>query len=225
MLAYNNDPLVKKALLDEVRWHRRADAIVRNYGYWIGGKGCSIGCLSHDPSGGHRALADLTGVPVQLLYLVDKFFENLAPAASGAWTERFWHTVPIGADLSGVWPKWVVETLRDDLLPLPDIQAWPDCTKAIQGVITLYANGMPTKKGAAARAAAEPAAAAAAARAAARAAAWAAEAAARAAWAAAWAAKTAWAAAWAAEAATEAATAAAWNRMADRLIRLVKEAQ
>ena len=220
MLAYLNDPKLKAKTVSEMAAHRKADELVKGR-YWDGEKGCAVGCLSKDGKGGHDALSARLGVPPQLLHLEDVVFENLPTALSEKWPERFLKAIPVGADLSRVWPEWVVETLRDDLLPLAKSE--PKCVVAIEAVIHVY-----EQKEIDVAAASDAARAARAAASAASAAAWAARAAASASSdaSAAWAASDA-SAAWAARAAAWAASAArddAWERMADRLIRLLKAA-
>ena len=211
MLSYHNDPEVKRQALLEMRLHRKADALIKGR-YWENGKGCAVGCLTHDSVGNHQYLADLLNIPVQLAHLEDAIFENLDNGASQMWPERFLSAIPVGADLAKVWPQFAVETLTD-LLELPDVKEEPPVRVAIENVIALHRRVVLGEVVTANEwsAAASPAGSAAwSARSAAGSAAWSAE-------------RSAWSAA--GSAAGSAAWSAAWTKMADRLVRLIKEAK
>ena len=196
--------------------------------------------------GDHEALGDAIGVPAELLHLQDALFEGLDGDASSLFAVAFASALRDGQDLSRVSDLFLAETLRDDVLPLVT-EDQPNVRAAVTRVADGCADGWRNDDRAAARAAVAEAAAWAA-EAATWAAAEAAWAAAEAAWAtggaraaaeatgaaraalatgAAWAARAAGDArtAGAARAAAEAAAwAAAYQRMADRLVRLIGEA-
>lgn len=46
MKAFHNDPLIKKKYLSRVRAHKKADEIIKGR-YWEGGRGCAVGCTIH----------------------------------------------------------------------------------------------------------------------------------------------------------------------------------
>lgn len=142
-----------------------------------------------------RKDAAATGVPVELLYLQDALFEGLHGDASSQFAVAFAAALRDGQDLSRVSNLFLAETLRDDVLPLVTDE-FPNVRSAVTRVADGCADGWQNDD-----------------RAAAAAAAWAAAAAAE-------------AAAWDAEAAeaAAAASAAAYQRMADRLVRLIGEA-
>jgi hypothetical protein len=252
MIAYHNDQSVKDAILAQLAAHRKADALVQDYGYWKGGKGCAVGCTLH--SSDHAKYETRFGVPQMIAQIEDVVFEGLPVEKAREWPERLMKSVPVGADLSRVGWKFLHWILTDETVN-PGISD-PAVAKAISvvaGHIFHLSEGRLPWSGAALGATEAPRgvawrsmalgaadAAAAAARSAAYAACapWSAESAACAADAArsaAWsAASAAWTAekraAWAAErgakwSAANSAENAAYVRMSDKLIELIEEAQ
>lgn len=112
MLAYHNEPALKERTVAEMKLHREADQIVQGT-YWSDGRGCAVGCLTKDPTGGHEKYPTLWGIPEQLAYLEDTLFESLSVEASKDWPVRFLEAIPVGADLSRAWDKWQAWCLRD----------------------------------------------------------------------------------------------------------------
>ena len=57
MVAYHGDQTLKDRTLNQIAEHQRLNQIVQGT-YWQkkGGeyRGCAVGCLLHDPEGGHR---------------------------------------------------------------------------------------------------------------------------------------------------------------------------
>jgi hypothetical protein len=241
--AFHGEPAIKAHYLARVQAHRLNDEIRHGY-YWKDGRGCGVGCTLH--SNDHGAYEQELGIPRVLAYLEDGIFEALPAPHDSAWPEAFLLAIPVGADLTRVWPRFFLCLATDaahGLLRHVQAPAWAQQQAVIEQVIALYrawvtTGDIPGAAGAAAAAGAVRAARAASAASAAEAA-WAAEAAsaasaaeaAWAAWAAAWAA--ACVAAEAAEAARSAAAAAGaahgdrvgarlWQR--DLLLRLLAEA-
>ena len=226
MLAYHNDPKLRKSVIAQMVAHRKADELVQGYAYWKDGKGCAVGCLLK--SGNHVEYETKFGIPQMLAHLEDCIFEGLPVDKAKKWPERFLSAITPGQDLSTV--GWEFQhRLQINNLEFAKQQKFPNAViKAIELVIDILE---PMTKGkkvdeAAARSAAAAAEAAAAEAGAAAAAAEAAGAAAAAAAEAAWsaAAAAAGAAAWSAAAAAGAAawSAAAYEEMADLLIDIIK---
>lgn len=201
MLAYHNDPAIKSATIDRLATARKENRLIL------------------------EVVGKRIGIPEVLGYPLDAIYEGLNETGDTdlavAWPERFFAAIPVGADLSMVWPKWALWML-DQL----DSRGNERVAAAIKGVQDLYAEWVETgvmpaikRLSAAAERAGRTAAATDAAAAAAAAAAWAADAAADAADAAADAVVAA------ADAADEAAVRAYWRRAADELIRLLADAK
>lgn len=134
--AYNDNPALKTDLLNQMRGHREADTLVVGQ-YWKGGKGCAVGCLTKNRTGGHKEY-EKWGIPKELACLEDVLFEGLPYTKAFVWPERFLSAIPVGADLSGVWHRWCAETLRMDLLPLKEVQEDKAATAAIEAVAVLH---------------------------------------------------------------------------------------
>ena len=110
MLAFYNDQAIKDKYLSRVRLHRAADEIVKGQ-YWEGGKGCAVGCTVH--SSDHLAYETELGIPRIIARLEDRIFENLPNELAMTWPERFLDAIPVGKDLSRVWPKFAIFLLTD----------------------------------------------------------------------------------------------------------------
>ncbi len=110
LLAYHNDPAIKALYLARVRAHRAADQIVHGY-YWEHGKGCAVGCTLHGNN--HAAYEEELGIPQVLAHLEDGIFESLKAPYDVMWPEQFLDAIPVGADLSLVWPQFAVSLLED----------------------------------------------------------------------------------------------------------------
>jgi hypothetical protein len=249
LLAYHGDPKIKKALLAQLAAHRKADQIVQGYGYWTDGKGCAVGCTIH--SGKHADYETILGIPESIAYLEDAIFEWLPVEQARKWPERFSRAIKPGADLSLVAARFMVWMLIDPAKGVIRFSGDPQwkVEAAIRGVAELWQRVIDCRTVAdeewlaaesAARSAAESTARSArsawsAARSAAESAAWsawsaarsAAESTARSAWSAAAesAARSAWSAAAesaARSARSAAAESAAWQKMADKLIQLLR---
>jgi hypothetical protein len=124
-LAYLNDPRIRAKYLRRVRAHGKADAILQNHGYWKDGKGCAVGCTLH--SGNHYEYETKLGIPVELAYLEDHFFEQLPVKVAREWPNRFLSAIKVGADLSRVYDFWSAWNLIDP----------------VDGVITLVSEEFP----------------------------------------------------------------------------------
>ncbi|MCB1745516.1 MAG: hypothetical protein KDK91_34440, partial [Gammaproteobacteria bacterium] len=159
-------------LIERADAHREADEyIAGTYGdlrEWEGG--CAIGCAIHDlvhmgvlpattDTGDHAAIAEVTGIPEQLLQLEDAIFENLPDEERPAWPGCFLRAAH-GRDLSMAWPKFALWLLSDPSSPMYGPAQDNRARNAIAGVADLYREWVdtgtrpPKSKWAAARAAA-----------------------------------------------------------------------
>lgn len=138
MLAYTNTVLDKPTVLARVRAHRLADTLIFGKG-WCGvrdsGAGCAVGCTLHTYD--HTKYPAVIGVPVELAHLEDAIFDGFGRTDQKelglAWPERFLDAIPVGADLSMVWPRWALWMLRG----LND-RGNAQVRSAIDGVIAPY---------------------------------------------------------------------------------------
>jgi len=110
MIAYHGSHTTKDAYLARVQAHRAADEIIKGK-YWVGGKGCAVGCTIHGSD--HAAYERELGIPRFLAWIEDAIFERLPNDVARAWPERFLSAIKPGADLSKVGPKFIVWMLGD----------------------------------------------------------------------------------------------------------------
>lgn len=90
MRAFHGDKAIKAKYLARVRAHR---------------KGCAVGCTleAYD----HAQYPTEWGIPEQIVYLEGRLFELSTKADAKKWPAQFLRAIPVGADLSDVWSKWV----------------------------------------------------------------------------------------------------------------------
>ena len=89
---------IKADMLRQLQRHYAADEITQGH-YWKHGKGCAVGCLTHDPKGGHNRFPVMFGLPEQFARLIDSIFEGLPSDVAKGWPLRVIEAVPVGAIL------------------------------------------------------------------------------------------------------------------------------
>ena len=110
MLAFHNDKEIKQKYIDRVRAHMIADEIIKGL-YWENGRGCAVGCTIHGSD--HQKYEDELGIPTVLARLEDSIFEGLPNHLSKMWPLEFLEAIEVGADLSWIWPKFVIWLMTD----------------------------------------------------------------------------------------------------------------
>jgi hypothetical protein len=110
LIAYHGKKEIKAKYLTRVRAHRAADQLVRGTG-WTDGRGCAVGCTLHAYD--HARYPIELGVPEILARLEDKIFESIDEKRAMQWPTQFLAAIPVGADLSAVWPKFAAWMLRN----------------------------------------------------------------------------------------------------------------
>ncbi|MGH2876667.1 MAG: hypothetical protein ACRDLV_10485, partial [Solirubrobacteraceae bacterium] len=114
--AYHSDPALKTRTLAQIAAHRAADEILQGT-YYARCDGrlrvCAVGCVLHNPDGGHEAYETELGISAQLAHLEDGLFEAMALEAAKGWPGRFMSAIQSGADLSGVWPRFASWMMLD----------------------------------------------------------------------------------------------------------------
>lgn len=111
MLSFHGKQEIKDFYLNRVHQHRAADNLIHGT-RWDGYKGSAVGCTleKYDP----LAYENKLGIPQVLARLEDGIFENLPDENAMDWPEMFLTVIPVGVDLSFVWPKFAVWILIDD---------------------------------------------------------------------------------------------------------------
>ena len=213
MIAYHGDPKIKRSVLKQLRAHAKADELIKG-SYWRDGKGCAVGCLLHDPNGGHARYEPEFGVPQMLARLEDAIFEGLPVARSKTWPVAFMGSIAPGVDLSRVGWQFLHWLLTNKTVnPGIDHPLVRDAVKQCAEVMVPLTKSKPVAESAARSAWS-------AARSAARSAWSASRSAESAGSAAASASRSAWSAA---ESAAESAWSAAWSAEKDRILSLMAE--
>jgi hypothetical protein len=141
MIAFHGKDEVKQVYVKRVQAHRAADELRQGFGYWKKDdkgkfRGCAVGCTLH--SGIHGDYETKLGVPRILARLEDVIFERLPNDRAMAWPEEFLTTIPVGADLSLVWPKFAVWLLADPADGVIRFARSEKSRAAIQKVADLY---------------------------------------------------------------------------------------
>jgi len=114
MLAYHGDPALKAAVLAQMADHRAAERLVKGtYWSWTSGRGCAVGCLTYNPTGGHAEYPERWGIPEKLAWLEDAVFEHLPLDHATAWPLRFLAAIEPGSDLSGIYAAWSAALMLD----------------------------------------------------------------------------------------------------------------
>ena len=141
LIAYHNDPKLKRRVLKQLRAHAKADELIKG-NYWRDGKGCAVGCLLHDPNGGHARYEPEFGVPQMLARLEDAIFEGLPVARSKTWPVEFMRSIALGADLSRVGWQFLHWLLTDKTVnPGIDHPLVRDAVKQCADVMAALAKG------------------------------------------------------------------------------------
>ena len=125
MLAYHNNQAVKDRYVLRMRAHRAADELVAGVGWEPGNgqkpRGCAVGC-TFDAYDHTRGPVEI-GVPAELMRVEDSIFEGLARFGDDnehlAFPESFLTAIPVGADLSLVWPRFALWLLDGLDSPIP----------------------------------------------------------------------------------------------------------
>ena len=111
MRAFHNDYRIKENVLAQLQVHYDADEIVKG-SYWENGKGCAVGCTIHGSE--HKEYEDQLGIPESLAHLEDFLFEAMPNESAKEWPIHFIEAVPVGADLSLVEHKFKYWLLTDE---------------------------------------------------------------------------------------------------------------
>jgi hypothetical protein len=152
MLAYHSDPSLKTRVLAELATHEAADRLRQHHGYWrqLDGqfRGCGVGCtlesiraamgLARVEHNRHALYETYLGVPQVLAMYEDYLFERLSAEAARIFPRRFLASIPVGADLSMVWPRWMRAVLAEPGGVQAGVARRPAIKPAVDGVIALY---------------------------------------------------------------------------------------
>lgn len=144
--AYHSDPALKQKYVARLQRHVQAGTLVRGpTSMWNAThrRGCAISCTiqTYDLDAYEREL----GIPAQLAAVKDVFHEQLSHKWK-SWAGDFLQAVPVGADLSRVWPRFAMYMLTDAVWGMPKLGLLPIMDADLRDAHTLltrYVRGMP----------------------------------------------------------------------------------
>jgi len=125
MSAFFNSTELKNFVIEQLNNHKKLDQI-RQGVYFVEGKGCHLGCLTHCNEHSQQAADYMFNIPIKVAYLIESVFEGLEAGQAEEWVTNSIQAIPVGADLSLVHHKlayWLLgpdspasEGLRHDLV-------------------------------------------------------------------------------------------------------------
>ena len=155
-LAYHSDPKFKADFVQECIWHREQDRYISGTFQREdkeGFKGCSIGCSvnslkrlgknSIDYSD-HAGCAKLLGWPEWLCRLQDGIFEGLPAKDRPRFTEQLAQAIPVGADMTMIWPKfahWLLVDPKDGVIRLAETDQVRDAINTVGSLFQRWIDG------------------------------------------------------------------------------------
>ena len=162
-LSYQNDPSLKSRFCAHVERHRQLDMVVQGTygeddhdgeGKW---RGCAVACSLRSldeisgaklrqHNGNHTDLAKRLGIPLVLAYLEDQIFEGLPAESAQMWPTRFAQAIPIGRDLSMVWPRlahWLLVDEAQGVIRFANTDRTRDSIRAVAALFARHIAGDP----------------------------------------------------------------------------------
>jgi hypothetical protein len=146
MKSFHNKPELKEMMLEEVLKHQKADEIIQG-SYESRGKYCAVGCSieslntrlgKHYSHGDHSVYETELGIPKIIARLEDRIFEGLERKKAKMFPLRFIQAVPVGVDLSLVWPKFAMWLLGDEKDGVIKYVETDEQKKIIIDIVELY---------------------------------------------------------------------------------------
>jgi hypothetical protein len=146
MKTFHNKPELKEMMLEEVLKHQKADEIIQG-SYESRGKYCAVGCSieslntrlgKHYSHGDHSVYETELGIPKIIARLEDRIFEGLEREKAKMFPLRFIQAVPVGVDLSLVWPKFAIWLLGDEKDGVIKYVETDEQKKIIIDIVELY---------------------------------------------------------------------------------------
>jgi hypothetical protein len=146
MKTFHNKPELKEMMLEEVLKHQKADEIIQG-SYESRGKYCAVGCSieslntrlgKHYSHGDHSVYETELGIPKIIARLEDRIFEGLERKKAKMFPLRFIQAVPVGVDLSLVWPKFAIWLLGDEKDGVIKYVETDEQKKIIIDIVELY---------------------------------------------------------------------------------------
>lgn len=137
MQAYLNDEKLKDKTISDMELDIKAQRLVQGT-YWNSKKqnGCFVGCVIRGDA--HAKFELVLGIPRILARLADGIFEGLKYEDAKKFSVDFLQSIPVGADLSGVWDKFAYFLLVDPECGVIRLAKKNATKKSIQDVANMY---------------------------------------------------------------------------------------
>lgn len=136
LIAFHGDAAVKAFYLDRLRRHVRDDELTQGVFAWKGSKSGVVGCTIHGDD--HSRYEVDLGIPEVLAYLEEIVFERLPNNEAKRFAVEFLEAIPVGADLSLVWPTVAHWLLLDPGQGVIGSAQTDETRSAIEQVASLY---------------------------------------------------------------------------------------
>jgi len=123
LIAYHGNAALKEKIRKRVLWHQERDHIARGrytQGSGRSFRGCAVGCsleaagVEKSMRGDHKLYEIKLGIPRIIALLEDKLFESLPFGEHVEFPLKFIDAIPVGADLSNVWPQFAAWLMIDE---------------------------------------------------------------------------------------------------------------
>ena len=157
LITFCGQPAIKDEFMARMEAHRAAEDLIRGpigratspvwkdtgTSEW---RGYPADCLFHDKADPHGAAERQIGLPRLLGRLLDAVFRGLPKGRYTVWPSQFLAAIPVGADLSGVWPRLAGWLLTDAQAGIIRFAQTDGERAAIQAVATHYTRVLSGKR-------------------------------------------------------------------------------
>ena len=159
MKAFNNDPKVKADILEQFELFNKGMAILKaakkDPKIQAVGNAIKVNKISQKDdlvyctiSSGeqelYHSLTDL-GIPERIQWAKDAILMHFSSEERAAWNEKLFKAIPVGADLSFVWPEFAIWLLTDDKYGVIKYAETYKQRQLIRAVCWAYAVNSPLK--------------------------------------------------------------------------------
>lgn len=137
--AFKNSTFTKAQAVANAKMHRDQDHLMAGLYYENGSaewKGCSVGCFTKDPNGGHDRYPELFGLPTWLAKFQDMMFEQLPQEDKAWWHVSLFSAIKTGQDMEIVLHRFMGHVLTGRLVF--DAEKFPQVQAVIEKCASLH---------------------------------------------------------------------------------------
>jgi hypothetical protein len=109
MLAYHNNAKLKASMSSDMHFTISEGLIIQGMSFRD-----VVRCVSRVENGSYKTLEEEIGIPSLIAQLAEFIFEGLEYEKAKKFTTDFLEAIPVGADLSMVWPKLIHYVMVDN---------------------------------------------------------------------------------------------------------------